>query len=181
MDPSQNIGTVLRKIRQDRSLTLDDASSLTGVSKAMLGQIERGESNPTVSTLWKISSGLRIPFSELLHAETSELAAIDINNIDPVLEADGKMELHTVFPFSPMTGFEYFYIKLKPGAKHVSSPHKNAKEEFVVVTQGILEIEIQGEKIRLESPAALKFSAGEEHTYSNPSLEKETIFQNIVK
>lgn len=181
MDPSSNIGNALRKLRFDRDLTLEEASKLTGVSKAMLGQIERGESNPTVSTLWKISSGLKISFSELLSSQTSDLDPIDIQKLDPVYESDGKMELYTVFPFDPISGFEYFYIKLKPGAKHVSSPHKNAKEEFIVLTQGELELEIKGEEILLQAPAAIKFNAGEEHVYSNPSQEEESIFQNIIK
>ncbi len=71
-DPSPNIGNVLRRVRFERGLTLGDTSDLTGVSKAMLGQIERGESNPTVSILWKISSGLKISFSELLSSETDK-------------------------------------------------------------------------------------------------------------
>ena len=113
MDPSSNIGNALRKLRFDRDLTLEEASKLTGVSKAMLGQIERGESNPTVSTLWKISSGLKISFSELLSSQTSDLDPIDIQKLDPVYESGGKMELYTVFPFDPISGFEYFYIKFK--------------------------------------------------------------------
>ncbi len=57
------IGNKLKNIRNSRNLSLDDVAELTGVSKAMLGQIERGKSNPTVSTLWKISTGLRVSFS----------------------------------------------------------------------------------------------------------------------
>ncbi|SIE94010.1 transcriptional regulator [Mycobacteroides abscessus subsp. abscessus] len=55
----KNIGENLRNIRRSRGLSLDMAAEATGVSKAMLGQIERGESNPTVTTLWKIASGLQ--------------------------------------------------------------------------------------------------------------------------
>lgn len=60
---NQIIGENLKKARYDRELSLDKTSNLTGVSKAMLGQIERGESNPTVATLWKITNGLEITFS----------------------------------------------------------------------------------------------------------------------
>ncbi|NJA70070.1 helix-turn-helix transcriptional regulator, partial [Clostridioides difficile] len=55
-----NVGENLRLLRQEMGISLDKASKMTGVSKAMLGQIERGESSPTVSTLWKISSGFKI-------------------------------------------------------------------------------------------------------------------------
>ncbi|HSU80106.1 MAG TPA: helix-turn-helix transcriptional regulator, partial [Candidatus Angelobacter sp.] len=53
------IGQRLKHIRVTKGLSLDRVAELTGVSKPMLGQIERAQSNPTVSTLWKIAEGLR--------------------------------------------------------------------------------------------------------------------------
>ncbi len=60
---SLKIGERLKEIRNTRQLTLDDVAKLTGVSKPMLGQIERGQSSPTINILWKISTGLKIPLS----------------------------------------------------------------------------------------------------------------------
>ena len=60
MSQLPKVGQNLRRLRNGLGLSLDEASKLTGVSKAMLGQIERGESSPTISTLWKISSGLKV-------------------------------------------------------------------------------------------------------------------------
>lgn len=60
------IGGRLKEIRKTRGLTLDDVSEMTDVSKPMLGQIERGQSSPTINTLWKISTGLKIPLSFFL-------------------------------------------------------------------------------------------------------------------
>lgn len=68
------------KSAQKQRLSLDATAQLTGVSKAMLGQIERGESSPTIATLWKIASGLEASFSaffandpQLLSSERSFL------------------------------------------------------------------------------------------------------------
>lgn len=58
-----NIGQRLKAARQNRNMTLDGLAEITGVSKPMLGQIERGQSSPTVNTLWKIATGMKIPFS----------------------------------------------------------------------------------------------------------------------
>ncbi len=179
-DPTPNIGSVLKKVRFDRKLTLEDTSNLTGVSKAMLGQIERGESNPTISTLWKISTGLKISFSELLGNETNNYEAISINDMDPIYESNGKMILYNVFPFNPISGFEYFYIKLIPGAKHISTPHQSSTEEYIVVTKGTLELSVGDQTFKLTAPSALKFKSNKNHTYSNP-YSTEVIFQNIVK
>lgn len=57
------IGERLRSARQERGWSLDKMAEISQVSKAMLGQIERGESNPTVLTLWKIATGFQIPLA----------------------------------------------------------------------------------------------------------------------
>lgn len=175
-----NISNTLKKTRAEKGLTLEETSNLTGVSKAMLGQIERAESTPTISTLWKISTGLKISFSEFLSNSQNENNLLNIDELDHVYESDGKMILYNVFPFNPLTGFEYFYIKLLPGAHHVSSPHKTSTEEYVVVTQGTLEIVISNNTYVLKAPSALSFKADEFHEYNNPYGE-DVIFQNIVK
>ncbi|WP_370205990.1 helix-turn-helix domain-containing protein, partial [Pararhodobacter marinus] len=53
------VGANLRRARGAAGLSLAQVSALTGVSKAMLGQIERGESSPTLATLWKLCKGLQ--------------------------------------------------------------------------------------------------------------------------
>lgn len=179
-DPSSNISAVLKKVRFERGLTLEDTSNLTGVSKAMLGQIERGESNPTISILWKIATGLRISFSELLSSESNDYEPICLEDVEPVYESEGRMVLYDVFPFNPISGFEYFYIKLLPGAKHVSAPHENSTNEYVIVTKGTLSLTVDNETFELKAPSALAFKADREHSYSNP-YDTEVIFQNIVR
>ncbi len=179
-DPSIQIGKVLKRVRFEQDLTLEEASRLTGVSKTMLGQIERGESNPTVSVLWKIASGLRVSFTELLAQNDGECDYVDIKTIEPILESEGKMKLYDVFSFNPIIGFEYFYIELLPGAHHVSEPHANAVKEFVVVTQGAMRMKIGELEYIIKAPAAVGFAPDKTHIYSNPFKEK-TIFQNIVK
>lgn len=65
MDITQHPATTLKALRQARGWSLSKLAEETGVSKAMLGQIERNESSPTVSTLWKIATGLNVPFRRL--------------------------------------------------------------------------------------------------------------------
>lgn len=174
------VGQKIREIRTQRGLSLEDAAKLTGVSKAMLGQIERNDSIPTISVLWKVASGLRITLSDLLNQDREELTPIDITQLEPVLEADDKMKLYTVFPFSPAVGFEYFYITIEPKGEHLSNTHANATEEFVVVTKGKLNILTAGKIFTLTAPAALKFQPDKDHVYANP-FDEEVVFQNIVK
>lgn len=179
-DPTKRIGQEIRRIRLEQGLTLDETAQLTEVSKAMLGQIERGESNPTVSLLWKIASGLRVSLSSLLSPVEDDYEVIHIEDLPPVLTADGKMKLYDIFSFNPISGFEFFYITLDPGASHSSDPHDNASGEYVVVTHGILTICVEDRTYELKAPAALTFNPQSAHRYENRH-EEQAVFQNIVR
>ena len=65
-EPAAYLATSLRALRNEKHWSLDRAAQETGVSKAMLGQIERGESSPTIATLWKIASGFHVSLSSFL-------------------------------------------------------------------------------------------------------------------
>ena len=55
----------IRRLREENRLSMEELAKLSGVSKSMLAQIERGDGNPTISTLWKISNGMKVPFDAL--------------------------------------------------------------------------------------------------------------------
>lgn len=59
----QQVGQLLRQIRNEQKLSLEELAHKTGVSKLTLGKIERGETNPTLAVIWKITKGLSIPLS----------------------------------------------------------------------------------------------------------------------
>ena len=66
MDLTHYLASTLKNLRQARGWSLSRLADETGVSKAMLGQIERNESSPTVATLCKIATGLNVPFSSFI-------------------------------------------------------------------------------------------------------------------
>src|SRR5581483_9987283 len=65
-DLTQVVGANLRRLRSGRRLSLEELARLSGVSRSMLGQIELGQSAPTINVLWKIAQALDEPFSVLL-------------------------------------------------------------------------------------------------------------------
>jgi transcriptional regulator with XRE-family HTH domain len=173
------IGNKLKEIRNKRDLSLDEVAKLTGVSKAMLGQIERGQSNPTVSTLWKISTGLKVSFSFFIDEDQEELKIINQKDINPIIEDNNKMKLYPIFPFDANRGFEIFTIELEPGCNHISTPHNDGVEEYIIVTQGEVEMVIDNKKYILHKSNSIKFMANTPHIYRNTGEDK-AIFQNII-
>ena len=173
------IGNKLKDIRNKRKLSLDEVTKLTGVSKAMLGQIERGQSNPTVSTLWKIATGLKVSFSLFIDENQDDLKVIDQNDISPIIEDNNRMKLYPIFPFDANKGFEIFTIELEPDCNHISTPHNDGVEEYIIVTEGQIEININDKKFILKNGNSIRFMANSPHSYKNISQER-SVFQNII-
>ncbi len=173
------VGKELKSIRLKRGLTLDDAAALTGVSKPMLGQIERGQSSPTINTLWKIATGLKLPLSTLLREQEDGFAAVRPSETEMISEENGTMRAYTLFPFDPLRSFEAFYIEFDVGCRHCSEGHCDNVEETVFVISGRLDITVNGQTATLSANEAVRFPAGAGHIYANPYGELCCVYNTI--
>lgn len=162
-----NIGKRLKTARQSRNMTLDELAEATGVSKPMLSQIERGQSSPTVTTLWKIATGMKIPFSSFLQERGTQYTVVDLQEQDVLLEEHGAMKVHTLFAFDPIRSCEAFYIEFDAGCLHDSDKHNDGVEEYIFVTHGKLDIVLNGTKVTLRERQAIRFEANIPHSYVN--------------
>ncbi|WP_135556597.1 helix-turn-helix domain-containing protein [Paenibacillus cymbidii] len=161
------LGRNLKSIRQTRGYSLDKVAELTGVSKGMLGQIERGETSPTISTIWKIANGLRLSFTSLIEEPPAEVAIIAKDELEPLLEADGKFRSFPLFPFDPAKRFEVYDVELEPGCAHASEAHNAGVEEFVLVSAGSLTVDIGPDSYDVGEGNAIRFAADQPHVYRN--------------
>ncbi|QHT58534.1 helix-turn-helix domain-containing protein [Paenibacillus lycopersici] len=161
------LGKNLKGVRQARGLSLDKVAELTGVSKAMLGQIERGETSPTISTIWKIANGLRLSFTSLIEKPPAEVAVIERQDIEPLLEEDGRFRSYPMFPFDPSKKFEVYAVEMDEGSTHVSEAHSPGVEEYVMVSSGLLVIDIQDNSYHVPAGDAVRFAADQPHIYRN--------------
>lgn len=177
---SKNIGFQLKKIRQQRSLSLDDVAKATNVSKAQLAQIEKGDSNPTVSTIWKIASGMRISFSSLLQPPKEQFQKYNNKTSPLVSEENGGYRVFSIIPYVPERGWELYKIEMDPGVIHRSEAHPEGVEETLTVLKGQALIEADGMTESLEEGDTLVFSGHQEHAYRNPT-NAVTIFHLIIQ
>ncbi|GAB6930835.1 XRE family transcriptional regulator [Paenibacillus sp. JCM 10914] len=172
------IANNLAKMRKMRGLSLDGLAELTGVSKAMLAQIENGKSNPSVTTLWKIANGMQVSFSAFLKdTDQPQIEKINIDQLTPLVDDDENYFVYSVFPFHPDKKFEIYTVDLKPGCRHVSEKHLG--EEYLLVQRGKLTLDIQGQNFELGTNEALKFNANTEHMYIN-ATEELTRFYLVI-
>lgn len=165
------ISNNLRSIREKRKLSLEDLSIITGVSKSLLRQIEKEESNPTITTIWKIADGLKIPFTSLMKYEIPDTEIVRIENIDPLLEDKGLYRLFPYFSFEDQKPFEMYQVEMEPSASLKANPHNSGAIECITVFSGILSLTVNNKEYYLQTGDSIKFKADNPHSYSNPSNE----------
>jgi transcriptional regulator with XRE-family HTH domain len=166
------VGTNLRRLRGQRGLSLEKLSRASGVSRAMLGQIELGQSAPTINVLWKISSALGVPFSALITARGGGgLQVLRSESAKLLTSHDGTFSSRALFPFDEPRRVEFYELHLTPGGVEKADPHNPGTVENLVVATGAMEIEVAGRKELLGRGDAIVFEADVPHVYRNRADE----------
>lgn len=171
MDVTSVIAINIKTIREQKKLTLDAASELTGVSRSMLAQIEKGDVNPTISVLWKIANGYKVSFTSLVEKKTDEITVIRQADQTPLKEDNGRYLNYPIFAFNEKTLFETYRIVIEPSGRLAAQSHLNGSEEYITVFAGEVEIVIADESFHLSKGDSIRFSANVPHTYHNTSSE----------
>ena len=157
----------LKTIREKEKMSLEKVSQLTGVSKTMIGQIERGESSPTLTTIWKIANGLKVSFTSLINNPQPDTKVVLRNDVQVLSEDNGRYKVYPSFPFQDDRNFEIYTVEIETEGKLSSEGHKEGTEEFITVFEGELIIEINDCQYTLNSGDAIRFKADRPHSYYN--------------
>lgn len=161
----------VRNLREKNNLSMDELVRLSGVSKSMLAQIERGDANPTLSTLWKISNGLKVPFDALTVRPKSDHELVRMGEVQPLLEDGGKVRNYSVFPDDENRRFAVYYLELDQESFWESEPHLKGTTEFITVFAGSLEIRTGDRVFSVEKGDNIRFPGDRIHSYRNTGAE----------
>lgn len=167
MDLGKVIAINLKELRTERNLTLGQLSKMSKISKAMLSDIEKGNSNPTINTIWKIANGLNVPYTKLM--EGIEKEATVVRKSETVVQS-GETENYRVYCYfksTPVRNFELFYAELNAHSSNASIGHSEKAQEYVYIIQGELVLRTETEDYTLNEGDSLMFDSSLEHTYIN--------------
>ena len=171
----KNIAFNLKRIRNVKKMSLEDLADQTGVSKSMLGQIEREESNPTIEVLGKIVSGLRIDFTDLIEEPSDSVYEVEFRNLVPTKDVSGQYKVYTYFSFAQKRKFEIYMIEIEPGGIYECGGHGEKTEEYINVVEGVLTLNIDGAIYELGTKDALRFESDRNHKYINKGKVKTVL------
>ena len=168
----------IKRLREENKLSMDELVRLSGVSKSMLAQIERGDGNPTISTLWKISNGMKVPFDALTVRPKSPYEIVKTAEIQPLLEDGGKVRNYSLFPDNENRRFAVYYLELDQGSYWESEPHLKGTTEFITIFTGKIEILADGQSFIVEKGESIRFRADTIHSYKN--IGNETAILHMI-
>ncbi|NJM91167.1 MAG: helix-turn-helix domain-containing protein [Myxococcales bacterium] len=164
-------------LRTRRGLSLEKLAQASGVSRAMLGQIELGQSAPTINVLWKIARCLEVTFSALISSRTqSGVLVLRSTDAKVLTSKDRSFASRALFPFDEPRRVEFYELRLSAGGIEHADGHAPGTSENLVVSVGTVEIEVGGEHHRLDAGDSILFEADSPHVYHNIGRSEAVMF-----
>lgn len=164
------VGHNLQKIRKEKGLTLDVLAQASGVSKAMLSQIEGDKVNPTVATVWKIARGLGVEIGSLLGDGGGHDRRFTVTRRDNLTSLDLDEEgvhIKTLSPLEMVEDLEMYLCTFKPGGSLESSAHFPKTEEFLTVISGKVRVAAGSNVTECEAGDFISYHCDIEHSITN--------------
>jgi len=168
-ETAADLGKTIQRLRKAYNLSLGELSENSGVAKSIISQIERNETNPTLSTVVRLSRALDTTVDEVLRGERASLfLEHHSKSAIPMLESqDGLCKLAIVGPLNLVDVFQWYDFHAKPTGVLESSPHPAGTIEHLYVVKGTLEVTTGGEVKVVNAGESARYKADIAHKVSN--------------
>ncbi len=147
------LGEQVRNVRKSRGITLKELAERTGLSIGYISQIERDLTDPSLSTLRKLSEALDVPTYLFMGvAETDSRLTTRKNEVITLSQPNSSIRYHLL---TPMPSAEFvpqsliIQFELEPYSRDGERPVIHPSEEIIMVESGNLEVVIGTERIHL--------------------------------
>jgi transcriptional regulator with XRE-family HTH domain len=167
MDLGRRISERLKQIRKERNLSLDAVAKMSGVSRSMLSQIERGSSSPTVSTLWNLTRALDVDFAGLIDGNLPQNGGFrEVVRADriPTIETTGEnCRLKILSPPDYAGTCELYEVVFGENGMLRSAPHREGCEEHLTVLEGEIMVTSGDRTVELSTGDTACYRADKPH------------------
>lgn len=150
------VGARIRQARQDRGISLSALARDAGIGKATLSQLEAGDRNPTIETLYAICGPLGVPLSVLVGESGGAQAAAAGGMRTVLLDLRHRPDGTTI---------EVFRLDFPAGARHTSPAHGRAVTEHLVVTAGAVRVRTAG-SVLVHAGESTTWVSSRRHSYA---------------
>ena len=164
-----NLGKTVQRLRKAYNMSLSELSEQSGVAKSIISAIEKNETNPTLSTIWRLSQALDTTIDKVLGEDESAplIEKVEKAGIPNLFSEDGKCRLAIIGPLESVNYVQWYDFHAEPGGVLESEGHRTGSIEHLSVLAGELEVEVGGEKRRAKAGETLRYQCDGEHIVRN--------------
>jgi len=169
LDVTEKLGKTIKRLRAAYNYSLGDLSEQSGVAKSIISQIEKNETNPTLSTLYKLSRALNAPIEDMLRGDDSP-ALIEKqgpSSTPLLLSDDGKCRLRIIGWIKSVELVQWYYFEAEPGGVLESDPHPPGSVENLSVLEGRVTVTVGEESFVLSAGETGRYHADRPHRIVN--------------
>jgi transcriptional regulator with XRE-family HTH domain len=165
---SESIGEGIRRERLRRGLTLAQLATQVNLTVSALSQIERGASDPSISSLRRISQAFDVPMFQFLVGTVQREIVVRRNRRTKLTFVDRLLEYELVS--ADTSGeFEVLSLSLTPGGSTGAVGNSHKSEECAVVLRGNVVAEVEGQIYELGPGDSIKIHRELLHRFMNRS------------
>lgn len=168
-DPTPALGKTIQRLRKAYNMSLGDLSEHSGVAKSIISQIERNETNPTLSTVYRLSRALDTTIEEVLRSEGQDVfLEHQQKSAIPILESqDGLCRLAIAGPLNLVEEVQWYDFQARPGGILESDPHPPGTVEHLYLLKGEIDVTSGEQTRRVKVGEALRFRGDLPHRIVN--------------
>ena len=158
-DTDTRLAQRLHKLRMERSWSLEELATKSGVSRATLSRIENNEVSPTAAVLGRLCAAFELTMSRLLTYVESDLPALVPRSAQPVwIDPETGFRRRSISPPSPDFECEFLQCELPAGAQiDYPLPPRQGLEHHLYLESGALELQVDGSTHRLSEGDCLRY------------------------
>lgn len=159
----RQLGRHVRQLRQAQDLTLKALAEQVGVTPSALSQIERGKSEPSLGTLWRLGGALKASLFDFFAHDHP--ASVDVTRAGDRTVVEFERFRYEAIARSSRRTIDLFILRLEPGDGPVRDLVRHPGEEAGLVLGGRMEVVVAGESHRLGPGDGIWFLSTEPHTF----------------
>lgn len=170
IDLDRRLGARIKGLRQSRGLTLDQLAERSGVSRAMISRVERGESSPTAALLDRLCAGLGVLLSALFREE-AQAGPLARRSEQPVwTDPDSGYVRRSVSPPGTGSRLEIVEVEMPAGARVLlDAPRGGFRlDQQLWLLEGELSLTVGGREHRLAAGDCLAMLLDGPIAFHNP-------------
>lgn len=165
---SATVSQNLKTFRRQSSLTLDELSRKSGVSKGMLVEIEKGTANPSIATLCKAATALGVSVADFVGVAVSVPVRIVPPEDASTLWRGPKGGSATLLVGTHGPDeIELWRWTLFPGEVFESPGHSPGTLELLNVETGELTLQLAGSEHVVQAGSSVLARTEDKHAYMN--------------